>query len=36
MGDYRTLLLPGIMIAVGLLGLGGWMYFNKRNKKVAK
>jgi Leucine-rich repeat (LRR) protein len=36
MGDYRTLLLPGLMIAVGLLGLGGWMYFNKRNKKAAK
>jgi hypothetical protein len=36
MGDLRTLLLPGLMIAVGLIGLGGWMYFNKRNKKVTK
>jgi hypothetical protein len=31
-GDYRTLLLPGIMIAAGLLGLGGWACFNKRTK----
>jgi hypothetical protein len=36
MGDYRTLLLPGLLIAMGLLGLGGWVYLNKRNKKAAK
>jgi hypothetical protein len=36
MGDLRNLLLPGIMIAVGLLGLAGWLFYNKRNKKVTK
>jgi uncharacterized repeat protein (TIGR02543 family) len=36
MGDYRTLLLPGLLIAMGLLGLGGWVFYNKRNKKAAK
>jgi LPXTG-motif cell wall-anchored protein len=35
-GDYRTLLLPGIMIALGLLGLGGWVFYNKRIKKATK
>jgi len=33
-GDYRTLLIPIALIALGAMGLGGWVVYNKRIKNA--
>jgi len=35
-GDYRTILLPLIMITLGSLGIGGLVFHNRRMKKAEK